>query len=161
VLGEFTRQNESHRCLDLSRRDCRLLVVSSEFRGFGCDTLEDVVDERVQDGHGTSRNTSIRVDLLENFVDVRRVGFLPGLAALLLLARSSSCGLLAGFLLLSGGLSSRGLATSAGLLLGSFGRHFVRKVGLFVVVEYKLIQAVKQQLRQSKTCKTGFRCGRG
>lgn len=85
--------------------------------------------------------------MIHTFVDVRRVGFLPGLAALLLLARRSSCGLLASFLLLSGGLASRGLATSAGLLLGSFGRHFVRKVGLFVVVGYQLIQAVKQQLR--------------
>lgn len=57
-------------------------------------------------------------------VDVGRVGLLASLAALLLLARGSGGSLLAGLLLLSRSLSSWGLATSAGLLLGSFGRHF-------------------------------------
>lgn len=57
-------------------------------------------------------------------VDVGRIGLLAGLATLLLLARGSGGSLLAGLLLLSRSLSSWGLATSAGLLLGSFGRHF-------------------------------------
>jgi hypothetical protein len=56
-------------------------------------------------------------------VDVGRVGLLPGLGALLLLAGGRG-GLLASLLLLNGGsLSSRGLAAGGGSLLG-LGRHF-------------------------------------
>ena len=51
---------------DLSGRDGGLLVVSSELRGLGCDTLEDIVDEGVQDGHGTVGDTGVWVDLLED-----------------------------------------------------------------------------------------------
>jgi hypothetical protein len=58
------------------------------------------------------------------FVDVGRVSLFPGLSTLLLLARRSGRGLLASLLLLSGGLASGGLSTSAGLLLCGFGRHF-------------------------------------
>lgn len=55
-------------------------------------------------------------------VDVGGVGLLPGLGALLLLARGSGS-LLAGLLLLSGSLASRGLAAGGGSLLG-LGGHF-------------------------------------
>lgn len=41
------------RGLDLPGGDGGLLVVGSELGGLGGDALEDVVDERVQDGHGT------------------------------------------------------------------------------------------------------------
>ncbi len=60
------------------------------------------------------------------FVDVGGVSLFPCLATLLLLARGSGRSLLSSFLLLSGGLASWGLSASAGLLLGSFGRHFGR-----------------------------------
>lgn len=50
-------------------------------------------------------------------VDVGRVRLLPGLGALLLVARGSGC-LLAGLLLLSGRLAGRGLAAGGGSLLG-------------------------------------------
>ena len=55
-------------------------------------------------------------------VDVGGVGLLPGLGALLLLARGRG-GLLASLLLLSGSLAGRGLAAGSGSLLGTFGRH--------------------------------------
>lgn len=74
------------------------------------------VDEGVQDGHGTVGDTSVGVDLLEDLVDVGRVGLLAGLGALLLVARGSG-GLLAGLLLLGGSLASRGLAGGGGSLL--------------------------------------------
>lgn len=54
------------RGLDLTRGDGGLLVVSSELASLGCNTLEDVVDERVQDGHGTVGDTSVGVNLLED-----------------------------------------------------------------------------------------------
>ena len=55
-------------------------------------------------------------------VDVGGVGLLPGLGALLLVARGSG-GLLASLLLLSGSLAGRGLAAGGGSLLG-LGGHF-------------------------------------
>lgn len=58
-------------------------------------------------------------------VDVRRVGLLAGLAALLLLASGSGGSLLASLLLLSRGLAANwGLATSGGLLLSGLRGHF-------------------------------------
>ena len=74
------------------------------------------VDEGVQDGHGTVGDTGVGVDLLEDLVDVGRVGLLAGLGALLLVARDGG-GLLASLLLLSRSLAGRGLAGSGGSLL--------------------------------------------
>jgi hypothetical protein len=83
VLGQLTRKDQANRRLDFPRRDGGLLVVGSELRGLGGNTLEDVcaigqrcakcdvlrqptVDKRVQDGHGTVGDTSVGVDLLED-----------------------------------------------------------------------------------------------
>lgn len=119
VLRELTRENQSDRGLNLSRRDGRLLVVGCKLGGLGSNTLEDVIDERVQNRHGTVRDTGVRVHLLEHFVDVGRVGLLPRLGSLLLLARRG-CRLFAGLLLLGWCLSGGGLARGrGGLLLGS------------------------------------------
>ena len=87
MLGEFTRQDEADRGLDFPGGDGRLLVVSREAGGFGGDLFEDVVDERVHDGHRLGGDTGVRVDLLEHLVDVDLVGFRLGLAATLLGAR--------------------------------------------------------------------------
>jgi hypothetical protein len=54
------------RGLDLSGGDGRLLVVGSKLGCLSGDALEDVVDKRVQNGHGTVGDTSVRVDLLED-----------------------------------------------------------------------------------------------
>lgn len=80
------------------------------------DWNELTVDEGVQDGHGTVGDTGVGVDLLEDLVDVGRVGLLAGLGALLLVARDGG-GLLASLLLLSGSLASRSLAGGGGSLL--------------------------------------------
>lgn len=134
------REHENVRGLDLTRRDGGLLVVGSKLGGLGGDALENVVDEGVEDAHGAVGDTGVGVDLLEDckgasahaaqrretvkltFVDVAGVGLLPGLGALLLVARGSS-GLLASLLLLGGRLASRGLSAGGGGLL-CFGRHF-------------------------------------
>lgn len=55
--------------------------------------------------------------------DVGGVGLLSGLGALLLVSRGGRGSLLAGLLLLSGRLASRGLAGGGGLLLSSFWCH--------------------------------------
>ena len=82
----------------------------------GSDWNALTVDEGVQDGHGTVGDTGVGVDLLEDLVDVGRVGLLAGLGALLLVTRDGG-GLLAGLLLLSGSLAGRGLAGGGGSLL--------------------------------------------
>jgi hypothetical protein len=52
VLGKLTGEDETD--------------TGYELASLGCNTLEDVVDERVQDGHGTVGDTSVGVDLLED-----------------------------------------------------------------------------------------------
>lgn len=47
-----------------------LSVVSNKSGGLGGDFLEDVVDERVHDAHGSLGDSSLWVDLLEDSVDV-------------------------------------------------------------------------------------------
>ena len=52
VLGEFTGQEQTYGCLDFSAGDGGSLVVVSQSGGLGGDSLEDVVDKAVHDGHG-------------------------------------------------------------------------------------------------------------
>lgn len=49
----------------------------SQTAGLGGDALEDVVDKAVHDAHGLAGNSSIRVHLLQNFVDVDGVALPP------------------------------------------------------------------------------------
>ena len=51
-----------------------LLVVADESAALTGDLLEDIVDERVHDGHGSLADTGLWVDLLENSVDVDAEG---------------------------------------------------------------------------------------
>ena len=85
------------------------------------------VSDWVLTGHGLVRDTSVRVNLLEDTVDIGRVGLLADLGRLLLLARLG--GGLGGLL---GSLRGRGLASGrgggltgggGGLLLSGLGRH--------------------------------------
>ena len=75
VLGQFTGKHEANSSLDLAAAEGGLLVVSGELSGFSGDALENVVDERVHDGHSFLGDTSVRVDLLQHAVDVGRVRF--------------------------------------------------------------------------------------
>ena len=47
-----------------------LLVVSSKLGGFKGDSVEDIVDEGVQDGDTLLGDTSLRVNLFQHLVDV-------------------------------------------------------------------------------------------
>ena len=77
VLGQFTGEEEPDGGLDLPRGDGGPLVVVSQTAGLSGDSLEDVVHERVHDGHGLGGDTGVGVHLLEDFVDVDGVGFFP------------------------------------------------------------------------------------
>ena len=73
VLGELTREHQAHSGLDLSGREGGLLVVTSQAGSLASKSLEDVVDERVHDGHTLLGDTSLGVDLLQHLVDVAGV----------------------------------------------------------------------------------------
>ena len=94
VLGKLSGEHEADRGLDLPGGEGGLLVVLGELSGLSGDALEDVVDERVHDGHALLGDSSVGVDLLEDLVDVGRVG----LNALLSFLGAGLLGGLGGFL---------------------------------------------------------------
>lgn len=77
VLGEFTWQEETNSGLDFPTGDGGLLVVVCKTGCLGCYSLENIVDKAVHDRHSLAGDTSVGVDLLQNFVDVNAVAFLP------------------------------------------------------------------------------------
>ena len=115
VLGELSREKQPDSGLDLTGSDGRPLVVVGEARGFSGEPLEDVVDERVHDGHGLGGDAGVGVHLLEHLVDVNGIRLLP-LGRLLLL-------------LVSGCLRDDGLGrlSALGRFSGSLGRHLLVK----------------------------------
>jgi hypothetical protein len=111
MLGQFTGKNQTNRRLDFSGRNGGTLIVSSELRGFSGNTFKDIIDKGVHDGHGLVGNTSFGMDLLQDLVNVGRVGFLSGLFLAL-----HVLGLL---------FSSLGRCLSSGFLSSSFfGSHW-------------------------------------
>ena len=107
VLGQFTGEEQTDSSLDLPGGDGGATVVVSQAGSLSCNTLEDVIHERVHDRHGLAGDTGVRVHLLQHFVDVDGVRLLPPPFALLV---TGSLGLGLG-----GGL--------LGSLAGCFGRH--------------------------------------
>ena len=97
VFSQFTGQKQPDGSLDLARADGRLLVVMGKAGSFGGNALEDVVNERVHDAHGFAGDTSVRVNLLQHFVDVDSIAF-PSLSSPLLLSISNGFSL-SGFFL--------------------------------------------------------------
>ena len=94
VLRELAREDEADGGLDLAGGHGLPLVETDEFAGFGGDPGEGVADKGVQDRHSALGNSGVRVDLLEDTVDVDVVG-LTRLAAVLLPFRAAGS-LLAG-----------------------------------------------------------------
>ena len=74
MLGELTWEEESDGGLDLAGGESVFLVVSNKSAGLSGDLLEDIVDERVHDGHGSLADAGLWVNLLENSVDVDAEG---------------------------------------------------------------------------------------
>ena len=83
MLSKLTGEHQTYSSLNLSGRESRLLIVSGKLSSLGGDTLEDIIDEGVHDGHSLLGDTGIRVDLLEYSVDVGGVRFDALLATLL------------------------------------------------------------------------------
>ena len=70
MLGELTWEEKADGGLDLAGGKSVLLGVANEAGALGGDLLEDVVDERVHDAHGSLGDAGLGVDLLEDSVDV-------------------------------------------------------------------------------------------
>jgi phage gp46-like protein len=90
MLGELTRKDETDSSLDLARRQSSLTSVTDETASFSSNALKDIVDERVHDRHSTTRDTGLRMDLLENTVDVDTESLGTLLGALLSTSRLDS-----------------------------------------------------------------------
>ena len=73
VFCKLSWKKQTNSRLNFSRSDRGAFVVVSETAGLGGDTLKDIVDEAIHDGHGLAGDTSVRVNLLEHLVDVDRV----------------------------------------------------------------------------------------
>ena len=87
MLSQLPRKQEPHSSLDLSRGDGGSLVVMGKPASFSSNSLEEVIDKGVHDAHGFGGDTSVRMDLLQYFVDVDSIGLFPlPLPALLLVS---------------------------------------------------------------------------
>ena len=93
VLGQFSWQQKTDSCLDLPRCDGRSLIVVSETGSLGGNSFKNVVDKAVHDGHCLAGNTSVWVDLSQDFVDVDGIGFPPSPLPFLVTASTGSFGL--------------------------------------------------------------------
>ena len=89
VLGKLTRQKETHSSLDLATGDGGAFVVVSQAGGLSSDSLKDIVDKAVHDGHGFAADASVRVHLLQHLVDVDGIALLSPPLPLFV---SRSCG---------------------------------------------------------------------
>ncbi|CAK5273288.1 unnamed protein product, partial [Mycena citricolor] len=68
VLCQFTRQQETNRCLNFPARNRRTLVVMRKTRSFSGDPFKDIINETVHDAHRLARNTGIGVYLLQYLI---------------------------------------------------------------------------------------------
>ena len=102
MLGQLTGEEQPDGSLDFPGGDGGPLVVVSQTGGLCCDALKDVIDKGVHDGHGLGADASVGVDLLQDLVDVDRVGFLPLLTFFLAISLGDGLGSFASLL---GGLS--------------------------------------------------------
>ena len=134
MLGQFTGEEQSDGGLDLSGRDGLALVVMSEAGSLSCDPLEDVVHERVHDGHALGADSGVGVHLLQDFVDVDGVRFLP--LPLAFLVTDGTAGLLSCLLL--GFLSSNWRHLKLGFLrfLSEIERLGCSKLGVILNLAY-------------------------
>ena len=91
VFSQLAGQKETDSSLDLPRSDGRSLVVVSEAGSFSGDSLEDIVDKAVHDGHSFAADTGVGVHLLQHLVDVDAVTFLPPPLSLLVSGTGGLC----------------------------------------------------------------------
>ena len=72
VLGQLSWEDETDGGLDFATGEGGFLVVRAQLAGLTGDFAEDVVDERVHDGHTFLGHAGVGVNLFEDLVDVDR-----------------------------------------------------------------------------------------
>ncbi|KAL5103410.1 hypothetical protein TcWFU_007213 [Taenia crassiceps] len=77
VLGQLTRQQQTHSSLNLPACDCRLLVIMRQPARLSGNPLEDVVHEGVHYRHRLRRDARVRMHLTQHLVDVDGVALPP------------------------------------------------------------------------------------
>jgi len=73
MLGEFSWKNQTHSRLNLSRGKRMSSRVAGKSSGFRSNTFKDIINERIHDAHSRLGDSSLRVYLSQDFVDVGRV----------------------------------------------------------------------------------------
>ena len=98
MLGKLTRKKETHSGLDFARGDGGPLVVVGQTGSLSSNALKDVIDKGVHDAHGLGADASVRMDLLEDLVDVDGIRLLSFAVLGLLVTLGDSLGGLASLL---------------------------------------------------------------
>lgn len=70
MSGQLSGEDEFDSGLNFPRGESSSLVESDEFGSLSGDSVESVMNERVQDIHGLLGDADVGVHLLEDFVDV-------------------------------------------------------------------------------------------
>ena len=85
MLGQFSRENQTNSSLNLSSPHSALVVHTSQMTSLCHDSLENVRNKRVHHSHSLLRNSTLRMHLLQNLVNIGSIGIdLGGLSQLLL-----------------------------------------------------------------------------
>ena len=77
MLGQFSGKEQPDGGLDFPGSDGGPLIVMGQAGSFSGYSFENVVNERIHDRHSLGGHASIRVDLLQNLVNVDGIGFPP------------------------------------------------------------------------------------
>ncbi len=78
MLGQLPRQDQADSCLYLPGGDCGFLVVACQRCSLHGNLLENVSNERIQDGHCLRGDTGVWVNLLQDLQGkIGTVSWLP------------------------------------------------------------------------------------
>ena len=72
MLGKLTREEKLDGRLDFPGGESAFSVVSYQLGGLGGESVESVINKGVHNVHSLLADSNFRMDLLEDFVDVKR-----------------------------------------------------------------------------------------
>ena len=70
MFGQLAWEEEFDGRLDLAAGESSFPIVSNQFTGLRGQSIEGVIDERVHDVHSFLADADLRMDLLQDLVDV-------------------------------------------------------------------------------------------
>ena len=93
MFSQFSGEEEPDSGLDFPGGDGGPLVVVSQTGSLSSDSLKEIIDKGVHDAHGLGGDTSVRVDLFQDFIDVDSIGLLTLVFAFFSILRNGLCSL--------------------------------------------------------------------